>query len=194
MAQGGVLLAVDAAHASVGFPPSLEEGRSSSVLGHQGWTTPRWQRRARAGRGPHRLPSLPPWAARATRPQTPWGAGAGGGLALFARLLRLLGRLQDPLAEEGKTGPPIALALHELQAVDLAFGDAVVPLEGEPRGDGAQVILQAPREASQCLNPTLGRLRHPGLQVAAPALPDYGEKGLGQLIGSATRVMLLRPS
>ena len=36
-----------------------------------------------------------------------------------------LGRLQDPLAEEGEAGPSIALTLHELEAVDLAFGDAV---------------------------------------------------------------------
>jgi hypothetical protein len=33
--------------------------------------------------------------------------------------------LQDPLAEEREAGPSIALALHELEAVDLAFGDAV---------------------------------------------------------------------
>jgi hypothetical protein len=33
--------------------------------------------------------------------------------------------LQDALAEKSKAGPAIALALHELQAVNLAFGDAV---------------------------------------------------------------------
>jgi hypothetical protein len=34
--------------------------------------------------------------------------------------------VQDTLSEKGKAGSPIALALHELQAVDLAFGDPVV--------------------------------------------------------------------
>jgi hypothetical protein len=38
-----------------------------------------------------------------------------------------LGHLQHTLPEEGETGPPIALTFHELQAVDLAFGDAVAP-------------------------------------------------------------------
>jgi hypothetical protein len=33
--------------------------------------------------------------------------------------------MQEALSEEGKAGPSIALALHELQAVDLAFGNAV---------------------------------------------------------------------
>jgi hypothetical protein len=60
-----------------------------------------------------------------------------------------LGRLQDPLAEEREAVPSIALALHEFQAVDLAFGDAVVPLdEGEPRSDDAQVVLQPLQTAS----------------------------------------------
>jgi hypothetical protein len=40
--------------------------------------------------------------------------------------------VQDALAEEREAGPAIALTLDELQAMDLAFGDAVAPREGEP--------------------------------------------------------------
>jgi hypothetical protein len=119
MERDGVLLAVDAEHASGGFPTRVTEGRSSSVLGHQGWTIPLWQRLARAGRGPHRIPCLQPWAARATRPQTPWGAGAGGGLALFARLLRLLSDLSQALSSEREARASVALALQALQSGEL---------------------------------------------------------------------------
>jgi hypothetical protein len=56
------------------------------------------------------------------------------------------GHLPDALPEECPAGPSIALALQEFQPLDLAFGDAVAPLEGEPRDDGPQVVLQAPRE------------------------------------------------
>lgn len=47
--------------------------------------------------------------------------------------------------------PSIALALHEFQAVDLAFGNAVVPLKGEPRGNGAQVVLQPLGKANMAM-------------------------------------------
>jgi hypothetical protein len=76
--------------------------------------------------------------------------------------------------------PPIALALHEREAMDLARGDAVVPREGEPGFDGGQVVLQAPREARQCIKATVHRLGHPRLQSGAPALPDHDQKGLAQ--------------
>ena len=56
------------------------------------------------------------------------------------------------MPEERETGPAIALALHQLQAMDLAFGDAVAPLEREPGFDGGQVIPQPSREARQLLS------------------------------------------
>jgi hypothetical protein len=56
-------------------------------------------------------PSLQPWATRATRPQTLWGAGAWGGLVMVTRL-RALGGLQDTLPEQGEAGPAIALTLE----------------------------------------------------------------------------------
>jgi hypothetical protein len=61
--------------------------------------------------------------------------------------------MQHTLPYQGKAGPAIALALQHLAAVDVAFDRAVVPLEREPRGDRAQVILQAPREASELIIP-----------------------------------------
>jgi hypothetical protein len=36
-----------------------------------------------------------------------------------------LDRRQDALPQPCETGPPIALALHELEAMDLAFGYTV---------------------------------------------------------------------
>jgi hypothetical protein len=46
-----------------------------------------------------------------------------------------LGCLQDALASEGEGCPPIALALHELQAMNLPFRHAIALLDHEPRGD-----------------------------------------------------------
>jgi hypothetical protein len=43
-----------------------------------------------------------------------------------------LGRLEDTLPEEGEAGPPITLALHELEAMDMACRDPVAPLQGVP--------------------------------------------------------------
>jgi hypothetical protein len=43
-----------------------------------------------------------------------------------------------------------ALALHQFQAVDLAFGDAVAPLQAKPGFDRAQIVLQPTCEAGQC--------------------------------------------
>jgi hypothetical protein len=58
------------------------------------------------------------------------------------------GNLQDTLPEERKTGPAIGLALHQFQAMDLAFSDAVTPFQGEPGGDGRQ-ILSVPKTRSR---------------------------------------------
>jgi hypothetical protein len=87
------------------------------------------------------------------------------------------------LSEKGKAGPPIALALHELQAVDLAFGDPVAPLEGESGLNGMKIILEPTGEAGHFRDATVGRLRHPRPQGVASALPDDGQKGLNQLVG-----------
>lgn len=54
--------------------------------------------------------------------------------------LPTLGHLQDALPEECHAGPSLALALQEYQPMDLAFGDAVAPREGEPRDDGHQMM------------------------------------------------------
>jgi hypothetical protein len=95
-----------------------------------------------------------------------------------------LGCVQHALPEEGNAGPPIALTLEALQPMDLAFGDAVVPRQREPSLHGGQVVLQPTREPSHLLDPAGGRLRHPCVQVMAPALPDHGQKGLDERMGS----------
>src|SRR5262245_63450502 len=81
--------------------------------------------------------------------------------------LPTLGHLPDALPEACHAGPPSALALQEFQPMDLAFGDAVAPLEGEPRDDGPQVVLEPTGEASQCRDPTGHDLRHPCRQGLA---------------------------
>jgi hypothetical protein len=49
--------------------------------------------------------------------------------------------VQEALPEQGEAGPPLALALHQLQAMNLAFSHAVALLQGESGSDGDQVIL-----------------------------------------------------
>ena len=90
--------------------------------------------------------------------------------------------LQDALLEECHAGPSIALALQEFQPMDSAFGDAVAPLESEPRDDGPQVVLEPAGEASQGHDPTVDGLRHPGLQGLTPMLPDARQQGLAPCI------------
>ena len=115
-----------------------------------------------------------------------WSPLACGGAQVIEGDQRLptLGHLQDALPEECHAGPSIALALQEFQPMDLAFGDAVAPLEGEPRDDGPQVVLQAPREASERIDATVDGLRHPCLQGLALTFPDERQKGLAQRIRS----------
>jgi hypothetical protein len=64
--------------------------------------------------------------------------------------------------------------------MDLALGDAVAPLAGEPGGDRCQVLLQPTRESGERIETTVHGLGHPGLQVSTPVLPDHGEKRLTQ--------------
>jgi hypothetical protein len=94
-----------------------------------------------------------------------------------------LGRLQHTLPEEGEAGPPTALTFPELQAVDVAFGDAIAPFQREPRGDRDHIILQSPREAGELVDAAVRGFGHPRLEVLAPALPHQGQKGLNQLVG-----------
>jgi hypothetical protein len=63
--------------------------------------------------------------------------------------------VQDALPEEGKAGAAIALALHEREAMDLAFGDAVAPLEGEPGLNGLQISLEPTGESDHCRDVTV---------------------------------------
>jgi hypothetical protein len=91
-----------------------------------------------------------------------------------------LGRLQDALPYEREARPAIALALHQLQAMDVTFRDDIAPFQREPCGDGAQVVLQPLREAGECLDPTANGLGHPCLQVMTATLPHNGQKGLDQ--------------
>jgi hypothetical protein len=94
----------------------------------------------------------------------PWGAPGA-----------CLCHLEDTLPYEGEPGSPIALALHELQAMDLAFGHAVAPLAGEPGGDRSQVLLQSTGKPGELIDATVHRLGHPqpffpeGMTLSEPA-------------------------
>jgi hypothetical protein len=58
--------------------------------------------------------------------------------------------------------------------MDLGFGGVVGPRQGEPSGEGAQVVLLPTGEA--------GQLRAPA--VSGLGAPDHSAKGLNQAIGS----------
>jgi hypothetical protein len=75
--------------------------------------------------------------------------------------------------------------------MDLAFGNAVAPLQGEPGCDRGQVLLQSPREAGQLVDAAVSGFCHPRLEVMASVLPRDGQKGLDQLVSPCnTRVYL----
>ena len=71
----------------------------------------------------------------------------------------------DTLREEREASSPIALTLHQFQAMNVAFGDAVAPRQAEPSLDGGQIILQPPGETGQFWDVAMGRLRHPRFQA-----------------------------
>jgi hypothetical protein len=89
-----------------------------------------------------------------------------------------LGRLEDTLPEEGEAGPPITLALHELEAMDMACRDPVAPLQGVPGLDGGQIVLQPTGETAQLRDAPVGRLGHPCFQIVAPPLGPLIETDL----------------
>jgi hypothetical protein len=72
--------------------------------------------------------------------------------------------------------------------MDLAFGHPVTPFSGEPSCDGGQVLLQPTGEAGQLIDPAVGGLGQPRLQILAPALPDHRQKGLAQRMRPAMPV------
>jgi hypothetical protein len=51
--------------------------------------------------------------------------------------------------------------------MNLAFGDTVAPLQGEPRCDRDQVILQPTGETGQFRNPAVDRPGHPCMEYSA---------------------------
>jgi hypothetical protein len=64
--------------------------------------------------------------------------------------------------------------------MDVAFGDAVTPCQGESGGDRRQIVLQPTGEARQLCDPAGDRCRHPCRQVNPPTLPDQAQKGFAQ--------------
>ena len=86
---------------------------------------------------------------------------------LAVRLLRALDRLYHALPQEPDPGAAIALALEQLQAVDMAFDGPIAPGEGEAGSDRREVLLEALRKADQRRNPTGAPApapRRPGLE------------------------------
>ena len=58
-------------------------------------------------------------------------------------LPRRLGGLQHTLPQEPDVCPSIALALEQLQAIDVALDRPIAPRQGEPRCDCREILLQA---------------------------------------------------
>lgn len=55
---------------------------------------------------------------------------------------------EDATSEEGKAGPAVVLTFEELDARDVALDGAGTPGQGEPGGDGSQVLAQAECEGT----------------------------------------------
>jgi hypothetical protein len=95
--------------------------------------------------------------------------------------LRRLG--EDTVPQECTAGTAIALALEQLQAVDMALDGTIAPGQGEARCDCREILPQALGQAGERLNPTGRGLGDPGLQGLAPAFPHERQKGLAQCRG-----------
>src|SRR5213593_221447 len=93
-----------------------------------------------------------------------------------------LGGLHHTLPQELDVCPSIALALEQLQAVDMALDGTIAPGQSEPRCDRREILLQALGKAGERLNPARHRFGHPRLESVAPALSHKCEKGLAQRI------------
>jgi hypothetical protein len=100
---------------------------------------------------------------------------------------RCLGRRNHTLSEKPDVCPSIALALEQLQAVDMALDGTVAPGEGQPGFDRREFFVQALGEACERLHPARRRLRHPRLQGVAPGLPHKRPKRLAQRTGLRQR-------
>jgi len=90
---------------------------------------------------------------------------------------------EDTVPQERTAGTAIALALEQLQTVDMTLDRAIAPGQGEPRCDGREILPQALGKAGERLNPAGRCLGYPGLQSVAPALPHKRQKGLAQCVG-----------
>src|SRR5438128_12520670 len=93
-----------------------------------------------------------------------------------------LGGLHHTLPQELDVCPSIALALEQLQAVDMALDGTVAPGQGEPRCDRREILLQTLGKAGERLNPARGRWGSPCLQLRAPASPHRRQKVLSPWI------------
>jgi hypothetical protein len=93
------------------------------------------------------------------------------------------GREEDTVPQKHKTCPAIALALEQLQAVDMALDGTIAPGQGEPRLDRREILLQALGKAGERRNPARRGLGHPCLEGVAPALPHERQKRLAQRVG-----------
>jgi hypothetical protein len=97
--------------------------------------------------------------------------------------LQRLGDLEHPLPQEPDVCPAIALALEQLQAVNMALDGPIAPGQGKPRFDCGEILLQALGKAGERLNPVRRGLGHPRLEDVAPALPHAYQKRLAQRVG-----------
>src|SRR5213593_2407366 len=94
-----------------------------------------------------------------------------------------LGGLHHTLPQELDVCPSIALALEQLQAVDMALDGTIAPGQGEPCFDRREILPQALGKACKRLNPARRCLGHPRLESVATALPHEHQKRLAQRVG-----------
>jgi hypothetical protein len=144
---------------------------------------------SRRGRSLGCLPECSDVRPRLSARRQPSRRGGPRGLSTRA----VAGWGEDTVPQERTAGTAIALALEQLQPVDMARNGAVAPRKRAPRGERCARLPPALGKAGQRLTPARRRRGPPGLQGVAPALPQERQERLAPWVGWGTRRGSLPP-
>ena len=89
--------------------------------------------------------------------------------------LRGLGGEDHAPLQEIETRPPVALALDQLEPVDLAFGLAAAPRLGQGSPNRGGVTVQSRGEGGDCRSAASPRFRDPRVEIRG-AIPPPGRR------------------
>jgi len=106
--------------------------------------------------------------------------------------------VKQPLAEEGKRGAAVHLALERLEAIDLPLRLALTPLERQRRPDGGLVAADATGKAAQFGDATVLGSDEPRVEGGERATtPEYAAEyarraGIEGTLSRGVRVLRMR--